>query len=62
MNLKHLLFTINIVFCFRKTSATYKTQEYNDLFVEILSTVGERPNLVHFYGACLDNMASPVIL
>lgn len=47
-----------------KCSTTTQSQEYNDLLVEleILSTVGDHPNLVHFYGACIEDLNSPIIL
>ena len=47
-----------------KLGTSAETQEYNDILVEleILATVGLHPNLVHFYGACMDDPNSPVIL
>ena len=47
-----------------KCGTSAHTQEYNDILVEleILATIGTHPNLVRFYGACIDDPTSPVIL
>jgi serine/threonine protein kinase len=47
-----------------KCASDGNSQEYNDLVVElgILATVGDHPNLVHFYGACIEDIKCPIIL
>ena len=47
-----------------KRGTSTKTQEYSDILVEleILSTIGMHDNLVHFFGACIEDQTSPVIL
>mmetsp|Transcript_30148 Transcript_30148/g.74146 ORF Transcript_30148/g.74146 Transcript_30148/m.74146 type:complete len:317 (+) Transcript_30148:124-1074(+) len=47
-----------------KTGVNAQTQAYKDLIMEleILTSVGQHPNLVEFYGACIQDSGSPIIL
>ncbi len=59
--------TISIFFVqrtiLRKESLNFPKQAYKDLIMEldILATVGKHQNLVEFYGACIQDVADPVI-